>query len=206
MDVKKGFKGDTMDKLLHIQTEEIQNDGKDTYFNHRYEPTPYSILAELFDQFHVNTSDTFVDFGCGMGRLNFYVHSLYGCNTIGIELNPNYYEDALKNLTTYTGKEKNKILFKNVAAENYQIQESDSIFYFFNPFSIEIFRKVVSNIQKSYECCPRTITIILYYPSSEYIYYLEQQTAFYLTKEVPVIERIHKDAREVFLLYQLHET
>ncbi|MFR5617810.1 MAG: hypothetical protein ACLTJ5_02725 [Clostridium sp.] len=36
------------DKGLCIETEEIQTDGKDTYYCHRYEPTPYEVLDELF--------------------------------------------------------------------------------------------------------------------------------------------------------------
>lgn len=36
------------DKDLCIETEEIQTDGKDTYYCHRYEPTPYEVLDELF--------------------------------------------------------------------------------------------------------------------------------------------------------------
>lgn len=31
------------DKDLCIETEEIQTDGKDTYYCHRYEPTPYEV-------------------------------------------------------------------------------------------------------------------------------------------------------------------
>lgn len=36
------------DKTLHIQTDFIQQDGKDTFYNHRYEPTPYDVLDNLF--------------------------------------------------------------------------------------------------------------------------------------------------------------
>lgn len=40
------------DKDLCIETEEIQTDGKDTYYCHRYEPTPYTVLDELFTFTH----------------------------------------------------------------------------------------------------------------------------------------------------------
>ncbi len=39
------------DKTLHIQTDFIQQDGKDTFYNHRYEPTPYDVLDNLFFRF-----------------------------------------------------------------------------------------------------------------------------------------------------------
>ena len=65
------------DKDLCIETEEIQTDGKDTYYCHRYEPTPYEVLDELFTFYTPNKTDVFVDYGCGMGRLNFYIEKLW---------------------------------------------------------------------------------------------------------------------------------
>ena len=41
--------------------------------------------------------------------------------------------------------------------------------YFFNPFSIEILRKVLSRIYESYYENPREILLFFYYPSEEYI-------------------------------------
>ena len=61
------------DKTLHIQTDFIQQDGKDTFYNHRYEPTPYDVLDNLFDIFTPDPDTCLVDYGCGPGRLNFYV-------------------------------------------------------------------------------------------------------------------------------------
>ena len=51
------------DKDLCIETEEIQTDGKDTYYCHRYEPTPYEVLDELFTFYTPNKTDVFVDYG-----------------------------------------------------------------------------------------------------------------------------------------------
>ena len=46
------------DKDLCIETEEIQTDGKDTYYCHRYEPTPYEVLDELFTFYTPNSLTT----------------------------------------------------------------------------------------------------------------------------------------------------
>ena len=50
------------DKDLCIETEEIQTDGKDTYYCHRYEPTPYEVLDELFTFYTPEKTDVFVDY------------------------------------------------------------------------------------------------------------------------------------------------
>ncbi len=46
-----------MDKKLHIYTSEIQRDGKDTYYFHKYEPTSYEVLAFFFDRFHLDKKE-----------------------------------------------------------------------------------------------------------------------------------------------------
>ncbi len=44
--------------------------------------------------------------------------------------------------------------------------------FFFNPFSIEILRKVIARIVESYYANPREMLLFFYYPSDEYIAYL----------------------------------
>ena len=85
------------DKDLCIETEEIQTDGKDTYYCHRYEPTPYEVLDELFTFYTPEKMDVFVDYGCGMGRLNFYIEKRYSLSSTGVEYSPVYYDKALEN-------------------------------------------------------------------------------------------------------------
>ena len=49
--------GQAVDSFLQIHTEEIQEDGLDTYHCHRYEPTPYRVLEVLFDAFPLTKED-----------------------------------------------------------------------------------------------------------------------------------------------------
>lgn len=175
-----------MDDLLHIQTQGIQNDGKDTYYNHRYEPTPYSTFTYLASYLSLQKQDHFVDFGCGKGRSNFYIHHQFHCFTTGVEYNPSYYKYCQNNWNTYHGAHKSKIKFVCVKAQAYDILPTQNYFYFFNPFSLEIFRMVVQNILKSYEQQVRTLTLLLYYPDAEYLYYLNTYTPFVERERIPV--------------------
>ena len=45
-------------------------------------------------------------------------------------------------------------------------------YYFFNPFSVELLRKVMARIIESYYEKPREVFLFFYYPSEEYISYL----------------------------------
>lgn len=54
-------------------------------------------------------------------------------------------------------------------AENYVVPEEVDRVFFFNPFSVEILRKVLAKIEDSYYENPREIQLFFYYPSDEYI-------------------------------------
>ncbi|MDQ9749740.1 hypothetical protein RFZ03_03515, partial [Acinetobacter baumannii] len=57
------------------------------------------------------------------------------------------------------------------AAEFVIPQEMDRL-YFFNPFSIEILRRVMGRIRESYYESPREILLFFYYPQDEYVSWL----------------------------------
>ncbi|WP_409252974.1 methyltransferase [Bacillus sp. SCS-153A] len=175
------------DKLLNIKTEMLQKIPYDSHHYNRYEPTPYPVLDRLFDFVELESSDRIVDFGCGTGRLNFYVHYRFQSVVVGVEMNEYLYQEAIENRKKYLMKFNfggELIQFQNCLAQNYLIHPDDNVFYFFNPFSGGIFINVINNILRSFEEMNREIQLILYYPPEEYVFFLENQTAFQLKKEV----------------------
>jgi SAM-dependent methyltransferase len=194
------------DELLNIETGEGQKRFYKSFHYHPYEPTPYSGLDVLFNEYELNKNDRLVDFGCGKGRLNFYVHNRFHAQVVGIEMNEIFFNKALDNLNSYKKKRKVKredITFQCCLAEEYQIHEEDNTFYFFNPFSVEIFRKVIQHILQSKEEVDRGIDLILYYSSYEYRYLLARETLFQLKQEIMIPKLFHRNPYERFLIYHL---
>ncbi|USK32947.1 SAM-dependent methyltransferase [Bacillus sp. F19] len=194
------------DQLLNIKTEGSQKGfGKSLHY-HRYEPTPYAALEWLFREYELKSSDHVVDFGCGKGRSNFYIHYLSNATVKGVEMDKAFYQEAIKNRDRYWKKarsRKGQIQFYCCLAEEYKIDPSDNRFYFFNPFSKEIFMNVINNILQSVENARREIELILYYCSDEYLFFLENQTAFELKKEVVLPGFNDRNPSERFLIYRL---
>ncbi len=190
------------DKELGIHTEEVQIDGTGSFHCHRYEPTSYEVLEELFYHYTPMENDVIVDYGCGLGRLNFYVENRFSLMSTGVELADRYYTGALKNRETYLG-DKEKITFVQCAAQNYEVAPNETVFYFFNPFSISIFRQVMNRILLSWQEHPRVLTLILYYPEDDVVFYIEQHTSFALFGEFASGEEVKCDRRERFCLYRL---
>ena len=85
-------------------------------------------------------------------------------------------------------------------AQSYLLKGHESCFYFFNPFSVEIFGQVIQNIYDSLEESPRECALILYYPDADYIYYIENYTGLKLHKIVKVAGN-QFDPRECFYIY-----
>ena len=74
-----------------------------------------------------------------------------------------------------------RIIFEPVSAEDYPVPTEVDRCYFFNPFSVEILRKVLARIYESYYENQREILLFFYYPSEEYVSCLmtEEQLMFF---------------------------
>lgn len=158
------------DRELGIRTMGLREwDGNSQY--NRYEATPYEALDTLFRSYKLKKHHRVVDFGCGRGRVTFYIHRQFKVPVVGIEAHDKTYDEALSNKARYRVRAKHiqaPIRLKYGLAENYTVQSHDNCFYFFNPFSSEVFATVVANIVRSWKKHQRTIDIILYYPLPDY--------------------------------------
>lgn len=194
------------DAVLNIKTVGEQKGFYESLHYHRYEPTPYLALEQLFNKYELKSSDRVVDFGCGKGRLNFYIHHFYHASVVGIEMNETFYQEAMENRDRYLNKSKkskDKIHFQCCLAQEYEIDPLDNKFYFFNPFSVQVFMNVINNVLLSVEKVEREVELVLYYPSEDYIYFLDNQTSFELKEEVILSGLYERNSNERFLIYRL---
>lgn len=159
------------DQKLNIDTIGRDASVEDAY-HHPYEPTPYSVLERLAESEYLCDDNIVVDYGCGKGRVGFFLSSQIGCKTIAIEFDERICGHAIENLVRFHSSVLDEqIEFQCIGAENYEIVDADC-FYFFNPFSVEILRSVIGKIKNSYYNKPRDMKLFFYYPSDEYISFL----------------------------------
>ena len=90
------MKEDSWDRLLRIRTSGRDDTGSDQY-KYPYEPTPYSVLERLGNSGEIGKNNTVLDYGCGKGRVDFFLSYQTGCRSVGIEYNERIYHIALKN-------------------------------------------------------------------------------------------------------------
>lgn len=154
------------DKLLKIKTIG-RDDSRADQYRYPYEPTPYCVLERLANSSLISKKNVVLDYGTGKGRVCFFLSYQTRCSSIGVEYDDRIYAGARANQEqAVSGK---RTFFELTSAEEYPVPTSVDRCYFFNPFSIEILRKVLSRIYESYYENPREILLFFYYPSEEYI-------------------------------------
>lgn len=193
------------EQFLGIESTEIvyNNRYNDEYY--RYEPTSYSGLICAFDAMDevITRYDRLVDFGCGKGRVLFYVNQRYQCEVCGIEVDEQLYEVAMDNRAYYNTRFRDRverIELIHGKAEEYEIHGEDTIFYFFNPFDLSIFRQVINNIVESVNKQPRRVFVMMYYPKEDYRMHLRHQH-FSLYKMIKLPD-YDKDWNEKVAIYE----
>ena len=191
----------TWDKLLQIKTAGRDETNADQY-HHPYEPTPYRVLERLVSSGFFSKNDVTLDYGCGKGRVGFFLSYRTKAGSIGIEYDHHIYEEALKNQKSSVSRVKPD--FVQAKAEEYEVPSPVNRCYFFNPFSVEILHKVMARILESYYENPREIFLFFYYPSDEYIAYLMTVDELEFYDEIECEDLFEgNDPRERIMIFQL---
>lgn len=157
------------DNLLMIRTSG-RDDSRADQYKYPYEPTPYSVLERIAQSGLISKRDVLLDYGSGKGRVEFFLSWQTRCRSIGVEYDERLWYGAVRNQDmAVSGRRVEFILEK---AERYEVPADVTRVFFFNPFSVELLRKVMARILTSWYEQPREILLFFYYPSDEYISYL----------------------------------
>ena len=193
----------TWDATLKIRTAGRDETNADQY-HHPYEPTPYSVLERLADSGFFGKEDVVLDYGCGKGRVGFFLSHQTEARTIGIEYDERIYQDAVENRKNAPSKAKADFVLTR--AEEYAVPAEVNRCYFFNPFSVEILHKVMARILESWYEAPREVFLFFYYPADEYVSFLMGVEELDFYDEIECDDLFPgKDNRERILIFQLPE-
>ena len=189
------------DASLQIKTSGRDELGADEY-HHPYEPTPYSVLERLANSGLIGKDDVVLDYGCGKGRVGFFLSYRTKAKAIGIEYDDRIYESALENQRSAVSRAKADFVLTR--AEEYAVPTEVNRCYFFNPFSVEILHKVMARIIESYYENPREVFLFFYYPSDDFLSYLMTVDELEFYDEIECFDLFEgRDSRERILIFGL---
>lgn len=191
------------DKLLKIRTTG-RDDSRANQYCYPYEPTPYCVLERLAQSGYITRKNKILDYGCGKGRVDFFLSWQTRCRSIGIEYNEWIFQQAKNNQEKAVCGERVALECHN--AKNYRVPLDADRIYFFNPFSLEILREVISRILESYYEAPRRILLFFYYPSDEYMSYLITVEELLFLDEIHCMDLFPGNYyRERIVIFELQE-
>lgn len=188
------------DKTLRIRTNG-RDDSRADQFRYPYEPTPYSVLERLVNTGLIRKGNVLLDYGCGKGRVDFFLSRQTRCRAIGIEYDERIWQKAEENRNS--GSFVDKVSFVCMDAREFNVPVDVDRIYFFNPFSVEILQRMLARIRDSYYESMREILLFFYYPSEEYVSCLMEEDELMFYDEIDCRDLFPgEDPRERILIFE----
>ncbi len=192
---------DEWDRLLKIHTMG-RDDSIAGEYNYPYEPTNYPVLERLANEGFIRKDNCLLDYGCGKGRVSFYMSYQTRCSSIGVDYDARMIHGALENQKKAVSGGRTEFFCEN--AGKYVVPKEVDRVYFFNPFSTRVLESVLARIRESYSENPREIKLFFYYPSDEYVGRLMQEDALEFVDEIDCRDLFEgEDPRERILVFAM---
>lgn len=74
-----------------------RDDSRSDLYRYPYEPTPYCVLERMANTGMIRKGNTLLDYGCGKGRVDFFLSAQTRCQSIGVEYDDRIYAKAMEN-------------------------------------------------------------------------------------------------------------
>ena len=132
----------------------------------RYEPTRARPLQRLLSAAGIPARGTFVDIGCGKGRV-LMVAALHGfANVTGVDYSPSLCDTARRNLDALRATRGLRFdaAIHAIDAVDYAFQPDDTVLFLFNPFDETVLRAVLENLRISLATHPRALWLVYHNP------------------------------------------
>ena len=157
---------------------------RNTLSRYVYDAAPWSAVRRTLKNLNLDFSQfSFIDMGCGKGRMVIAASGFPFASVIGVEFSPALCRIAERNLATYRYLRRRSRCLRIVEcdATEFTIPNTPCVFFFYNPFSFELFNVVIKNITSSYRGNPREIYLIL----------VGMSTIFPQISVIPAVKLLH---------------
>jgi len=127
-----------------------------------YAPTTNLSLKKILNKLNLQSRQTFLDLGCGKGRVLLLAAAEGFKDIRGIEFSPVLQQIAKKNCKQYLTKKHTTqgITILEMDVRNYQFEGDEEVVFMFDPFSESVLKTVVDNMKKPLATPKCKLTII----------------------------------------------
>jgi len=109
---------------------------------------------------------TFVDLGSGKGRMLFVAAEYPFRKIEGVEFAVQLHREAEQNIVSYRHRRRRcrDIRSVNMDATEYKFPDGNLVLYLYNPFGLEVTKKVFANLENAIAHTPRHVVVIMVNP------------------------------------------
>jgi SAM-dependent methyltransferase len=124
-----------------------------------YLPSAYYSAKRAFDQIHIKYENcSFVDYGCGLGRMLFFASQFPFRKIIGVEASEQMIQQAKISLTGYYRRKRKfapEWTIEKKDVRQFKVPSDARVFYFYDPFGPAVMKPVLDRIVRSVSRYPR---------------------------------------------------
>lgn len=147
-----------------------------------YVPTSPVDFAEVLGGLGLTYEEsTFIDLGCGKGRVLLMASALPWKRVVGVEFSPQLADVARDNARRYTGPKVAEITVETNDATKYRLPDGPLVVFMYHPFDEKIMTAVEASITASLRERPRRTLIVYFKPVHREVW--DQASAFTKLRE-----------------------
>jgi predicted RNA methylase len=107
---------------------------------------------------------SFIDMGCGKGRMLLVAAASPFKKVVGIELRKEIYDQAVMNFRRNPRAGSHNVECVNINVVDFEFPNENMVLYLYNPFGEEVLRTVLNNLGKSLDRYFRDVIVVMHYP------------------------------------------
>lgn len=156
------------ERKLGISTaEEDPENGSPTEYQ-PYVPAPFTCLDAAFEAVGIDRwRDSFLDYGCGKGRVVCVAATRGFARVFGVEMRPELSALATRNLAKLRGRQCGSVEVVTGDAVAYRVPDDVTVIFMFNPFTGGVLRSALERVRESLVRRPRSLRIAYMNPRED---------------------------------------
>jgi SAM-dependent methyltransferase len=131
-----------------------------------YSATKPRIFGRFMTLLRPDCAGTFVDLGCGKGRVLLLAANFGYRKVVGVEFSPELCRIARSNVAAYRQRTNASTEFDVFEADvcRYRMRDDETVYFLFHPFDAVVMRIVLDNLEASFQRRPRMMSLLYYNP------------------------------------------
>jgi SAM-dependent methyltransferase len=128
----------------------------------RYLPSPAKVTRWMLDNIGIDPAEfSFVDLGCGKGRVILIASERPFRRVMGVDISPELSAIARENVARFTPPSRRcqQVDVVNGDATTVDYPDSDILLHLYHPFEPEVLRKALANLEESWKAAPRRVVV-----------------------------------------------